>query len=128
MGTLRPRQRRVRRLGHEDLQWGRKALRDGAMAPPRLSFLCSLTLSPICLSLLILPPAQPPIPYDPEGSLSSQPSSVGYQGMGGDGLDWRPLGQEYGTGRTGTVGIQGETAVVRGRAWMRDSNGAETGV
>ena len=45
--------------------------------------------------------------------------------MGGDGLALRPLGQGHGAGRSGTVGIQSEAAVGRGRAWARGSDGAQ---
>lgn len=37
----------------------------------------------------------------------------------------RPLRQGHGAGRNGTMGVLGEAAVVRGRAWVRDSNRAQ---
>lgn len=90
MGTQGPMHYQVR-LGLEDIGWGWCAGKDGAMAP---SFLCSLTLSPICLSLLLLPSVHPP--YLTQWLvLPSLPSLPGYQEMCGPGSAWRPLGQGH---------------------------------
>lgn len=55
MGTLHPRQHRVRSLGPKDRQWGRQAWKDAA---PQACASC-VDSQPVCLSQLILSSVQP---------------------------------------------------------------------
>lgn len=115
MGIQRPRHHQVR-LECKDLRQGWRAGRAGPWFPL------------LVLSCAVLLDSQPHLTIPPsrltQGAvLSSQPSPPGVK-------EWVVLGQPGGLlGRNGDLagvepwGIQGEAAVVRGRALVRDSSG-----
>lgn len=106
----------VRRLGHEDVWWGRRAWKDGAVASS-VSVSCVLDSQPH-LSVPVSLTVYLPFPCGQQAVRPSQPSPPGYQGTGGAGSALRPLGQGPGAGRNGSRGA----STVR-QLWSGESQG-----
>lgn len=93
-----------------------------------VSLACVLDSQPLLsvpVSLMVSPHL--PFPSGQQAALPSQPSPLGYQGMGVAGPALRPSRQGLGGGM-GTTGIHDEVAVVRSRAWVRQEQNSEMAV